>query len=101
MYRFAGYFLEGVDAVAVLLILTLAVPVLAARARADVGEAKGTPIQSVNRSLKGDRLRIRAVPDVQIIRTPRSASPSPAECRFEASAPFSPFTPEVPGRCVG
>lgn len=89
------------DAVAVLLILTLAVPVLAAHARADVGKAKDTSIQSVNRTLKGDQLRIPAVPGVQLIRTPRSASPSPAECRSQAGATFSPFEPEVPGRCVG
>jgi hypothetical protein len=89
------------DALAVLLIFSLAIPVLAAHARADVGDTRGASIQSVNRTLKGDQLRISAAPDVQLIQAPRSTSPSPPECQSEADAAFSPFAPEVPGRCVG
>jgi hypothetical protein len=101
MYRFAGYFLERVDAVAVLLILTLAVPALAAHARADGGDAKRTSIQSVTRALKGDRLRLPTAPDVQLVQTPRPTSPTPPECQSEGHALSSPFAAEVPGRCVG
>jgi hypothetical protein len=99
MYRLAGHFLADVAAVAALLILVLAVPIVAANVRADVGDANGTSIQSVNRTLKGDQIRIAAAPDVQLMQTPRRTSPSPPECQSEADA--SPFAPEVPGRCVG
>jgi hypothetical protein len=92
--------LEGVDAVAVLLILTLAVPDLAAHARADGGDAKRTSIQSVTRTLKGDRLGLPAAPAAQLVQT-RPTSPTPPECQSEANAPFGPFAAEVPGRCVG
>jgi hypothetical protein len=101
MCQFAGYFLEGVDAVAVLLILTLAVPDLAAHARADGGDAKRTSIQSVTRALKGDRLRLPAAPATQLVQTLRPTSPTPPECQSEGHAPFGPFAAEVPGRCVG
>jgi hypothetical protein len=100
MYRVAGYFVAGVGAVAVLLLVTLAIPVLAAHAREEVGVSSRSPGQFVNRTLKGDQLPIASAPDVEPIQPARLLAPRPPGCPAEGGTPSNPFATEIPGRCV-
>jgi hypothetical protein len=100
MYRVAGYFVAGVTAAALLLLVTLAIPVLAAHAREEVGASNRSPAQFVNRSLKGDQLPMASAPDVELIQPTRALAPRPPECPPESNVTSNPFATEIPGRCV-
>jgi hypothetical protein len=105
MNRVAGYFVAGVGAVSALLLLTLAIPVLAAHAHEDVGAADRAPAQFVNRALKGDQLPMASdpmslAPDVQLVQPKRLVAPPRPGCPDETSQRANPFATEIPGRCV-
>jgi hypothetical protein len=99
MRRYVGYALGGLAGAGVLLSLVLALEMSVARAGLEAGTDNGAAFQSVNRSLKGDRLAVPAPTAVQSIPAPRPAAPKLPGCP-DATAPRSPFAQEVVGRCV-
>jgi hypothetical protein len=100
MYRIAGYFVAGASAAAVLLLITLAIPVLAAHAREEIAAPSRSAAPFVNRSLKGDQLPMAAAPDAELIQPTRLLAPRPPQCPAESNVPANPFATEIPGRCV-
>ena len=92
--------MAGVSAAAVLLLVTLAIPVLAAHAREEVGVSSRSPVHLVNRSLGGDQLPMASAPDVQLMQPTRSVAPRQSGCPAEGKLPSNPFATEIPGRCV-
>jgi hypothetical protein len=105
MNRVAGYFVAGVGAASALLLLTLAIPVLAAHAHEDVDAPNRAPAQFVNRALKGDQLPMSSVSmssgaDFQLVQPMPAVAPDRPGCPDETNQRPNPFATEIPGRCV-
>jgi hypothetical protein len=96
------YVLGGLGAAVALLSFILALEMSIAVATPGEGAAAlhRTAATPVNRVLKGDRLPLPTATGVKTIPGSGPVEAKKPVCLEANTAPRSPFTPEVPGRCV-
>jgi len=94
MHRKSGYLVGFGGAVAMLSFLgSLEIEVASARTG-----VQATPMQAVDRTLKGDRLPL--VPGPSSARPVTDEPKLPDGCHSAMNPPKHAFAPEIPGRCV-
>ena len=100
MHRKSGYLVGFGGAVAMLSFLgSLEIEVASARTGVDPAPiVQVTPMQAVDRTLKGDRLPL--VPGPSSARPVTDEPKLPDGCHSAMNPPKHAFAPEVPGRCV-
>jgi hypothetical protein len=102
MGRHFRFLLGGMGAAVALLSFILALEMsIAVATPSDGAAAHRTAATPVNRALKGDRLPLPSATGAKTIPGTGQVERKAPTCLEAMTVPRTPFTQEVPGRCVG